>query len=91
MSFSRISRSHTQHILGHQVDLSQFAEDGEAINDEDAYGTIHGGGPAASERNVDEKRLLAQSDTFRDLETLFVALDAFERWQDAFDQMNELV
>ena len=85
MSFSTISLNQTRHILGHIVDLSKLAEESEESNDDEGYESVEGAD------RILGKRLLTQARTFRDLENLFIALDALERWRDALEKMDELV
>lgn len=78
MSFRKLSLSKTKSILGETVDFSKESEYDDSMNDEDGYGS-----PEDAHRAADRKYLLSEARAFRDLERLFVALDALERWRDA--------
>ena len=88
-------------MLGKAEDLSQSLEDS---GDEDDLNEIDGhSGPrpsrahrrrrSSSMRRANHERqiLLQQARTFRDLEALFVALDAMDQWKHLADQAKRLV
>ncbi len=81
MSFRKLSINKTKSILGETLDLSKEPEYDDGINDEDGYNS-----PEEAHRAADRKYLLSEARAFRDLERLFVALDALERWKDAADE-----
>ena len=98
--FSQLSLRKTKSILGRSVDIS--VELGNS--DEEADGHIDMGRSTRSRRNQsgprrrsssvrrarNERELLAkQSSTFRDLESLFKALDAMEIWKDLANEKQK--
>lgn len=96
MSLSHLSLSKTKYILGRSTDISKDLH----YNDEDAgegdgfRGTrshqtsSHHRHPSSSTRHGDNDRelLLELARTFRDLESLFIALDALEEWKRLADE-----
>lgn len=67
----------TKAILGHKVDLGSIH-----LDDEDGVlGTPHAKKSTGDCQVEKERYLLGQSDTFRNLEELVIALSALERWQ----------
>lgn len=84
MSFRKLSLSKTKSILGETLDLSKEPEYDDSMNDEDGYYS-----PEDAHRAADRKYLLSEARAFRDLERLFAALDALERWKDAADKAIE--
>ena len=83
MSFSQLSQNKTQHLLGSIVDLSKEPAHGDA----DGYRSVSGSRNMSCPVRADREYLLSKARSFRDLETLFVALDALERWKDIADRM----
>jgi hypothetical protein len=81
MSFRKLSLNKTKTILGETLDLSKEPEYDDSIIDENGYDS-----PEDAHRAADQKYLLSEARAFRDLERLFVALDALERWKDAADK-----
>jgi hypothetical protein len=81
MSFRKLSLNKTKSILGEMLDLSKEPEYDDSIIDENGYDS-----PEDAHRAADQKYLLSEARAFRDLERLFVALDALERWKDAADK-----
>jgi hypothetical protein len=94
--FSKISLSKTPAILGKAEDLSRNPEDS---GDEDERNDIgrhsrsrwslphQRRGSSSMRRAIQEQEiLLQQARTFRDLEALFVALDAIAKWKELADQ-----
>lgn len=99
VTFSNISLSKTQAILGRTQDISQTLE---ASDDEGEPDT--GVGRARSRQNRGQRRrrsssarrahnerqlLLEQSRSFRDFEALFAVLDAIEEWKKIADEVSK--
>ena len=96
MTFSQISRGKTKTVLGRAEDLSINREGSE----EEGVGPLakstrlnrtrsRKAPRSSSARRIQSEReiLLSQSRTFRDLEALFLLLDAFEHWKTTVDLM----
>ena len=97
ITFSSISLCKTQLLLGRTLDLSQnqLLDDIDLENQPDTRRNTrsrqHKARPrrrSSSSRRLSVRRelLLNESNTFRDFESLFVALDALEHWKDVIDQ-----
>lgn len=92
VTFPALSLSKTNKILGRSVDISKTPDDSEdeiggwrSTSAKRSYKTGNRqrrrsstASTFASERQI----LLDQAATFRDFETLFIALDALEEWKD---------
>ena len=93
ISFSRISLTKTEVQIGRTVDLSQSNALDEDESDSQANLRrsirVKDTSSHKEKRNTSDKRkqaekielLLSQAKVFRDLEQLFIALDALEAWQ----------
>ena len=96
MSLSRLSLSKTKYILGRATDISkdlhyndEDAGDGDGFRGTRSHQTnSHRRHPSSSTRHDDNDRelLLELARTFRDLESLFFALDALEEWKRLADE-----
>lgn len=96
MSLSQLSLSKTKYILGRTTDISKDLHS----NDDDAgEGDVSKSTkshrmssqrrrPSSSARpaNNDRELLLELATTFRDLENLFIALDALDEWERLADE-----
>lgn len=91
VTFSEISLSKTRKILGRAIDLSKFEDLGEdeeeVVSTDRKTRSRHTSSQqrrrSSSLRRVSNTRdiMLRQATTFRDLQNLFVALDALEDWR----------
>ena len=93
ISFSRISLTKTEVQIGRTVDLSQSNALDEDESDNQANlrrsTRVKDASSHKEKRSTSDKRkqaeqielLLSQAKVFRDLEQLFIALDALEAWQ----------
>lgn len=97
MSLSHLSLSKTKYILGRTTDISKDlhpsddddAGEGDVFRSTRSHRTSSQRGPhSSSARPVDNDRelLLELARTFRDLENLFIALDALEEWERLADE-----
>ncbi len=96
MSFSHLSLSKTKYILGHTTDISKDvhpndddAAEGDVFRSTRSHRTSsQRRPPSSSARPLDDDRelLLELARTFRDLENLFIALDALEEWKYLADE-----
>lgn len=101
VTFSNISLSKTQEILGRPQDISQTSE----VSDDEGEPTTGVGRTrsrqsrgqrrrrTSSARRVRNERqlLLEQSRSFRDFEALFAVLDAIEEWKTIADDVSKYV
>lgn len=99
VTFSGISLSKTQVILGRMQDISQTAE----VGDDEHEPNIGAGRTrsrqsrgqrrrrsSSARRTHDERQLLLeQSRSFRDFEALFTVLDAIEQWKKLADEVSK--
>ena len=99
VSFSSISLSKTEAILGRAQDISQ------PLDNSDDEGESNSGGRSTRSRQSRSRRqrqhssagrshherrlLLQQSRNFRDLEALIGVLDAMEQWKDITDEVKK--
>lgn len=97
VTFSNISLNKTHAILGRTIDVSRSRaaseDDSENLVDvrhstRSRTSQLRRRRRSSSVRRTATERdiLLSHSSTFRDLENLFVALDAMERWKEVADQ-----
>ena len=96
MSLSHLSLSKTKYILGRTTDISKDLHpsdddegEGDVFRSTRSHRTSSQRHPrSSSARPVDNDRelLLELARTFKDLENLFVALDALEEWERLADE-----
>ncbi len=91
VTFSEISLSKTRKILGRAIDLGKcedLGEDEQEVISTDGKTRSRHSSSQQRRRNSSLRRvsnepemMLRQATTFRDLENLFIALDALEEWK----------
>ena len=100
VTFSDISLSKTQAILGHAIDIGRsrsLSEEEYGAQPDLRYSTRSRSSQVQNRRRSSSVRrsgtrqeiLLSHSSTFRDLENLFIALDVLEKWKTILDSRFE--
>lgn len=99
VTFSNISLSKTQAILGRSQDISQTLEvsddEGEPntgfgrTRSRQSRGQRRRRSSSARRARIDRQLLLEQSRSFRDFEALFAVLDAIEEWKKIADEVSK--
>lgn len=99
VTFSNISMSKTQAILGRMQDISQSPNDSDDEVEHDRevgvtrshHSRTQRRRSSSSAQPAHNKRqlLLQQSRSFRDLEALFAVLDAMEEWKEIASQADK--
>lgn len=95
ITFSEISLCKTGKILGQAIDISKFEDDQEVDSTNRETRSRHTLSQrrrhSSSLRRASGEReiMLRQATTFRDLENLFVALDALEEWKSIANEVKK--